>query len=62
MLSTTQINELNQFLQEDILSLKLSGDEIPERVNFFLENISGVEFLSESEYKNLVDRIINPSI
>jgi hypothetical protein len=62
MLSNTQINELHQFLQEDILSLKLSGDEIPERVNFFLENISGVEFLSESEYKNLVARIINPSV
>jgi hypothetical protein len=62
MLTTTQINELHQFLKEDILSLKLSGDEIPERVNFFLENISGVEFLSENEYKKLVDRIINPTI
>lgn len=62
MLSNSQINELNKFLNEDILSLKLSGDEIPDRVNFFLENISGVEFLSESEYKNLVDRIINPSV
>jgi hypothetical protein len=62
MLSTTQINELHQFLQEDITLLKLVDDQIPERVNFFLENISGVEFLSESEYKNLVDRIINPSV
>jgi hypothetical protein len=62
MLTTRQINELHQFLQEDISTLQLSGDEIPERVNFFLENISGVEFLSENEYKNLVDRIINPSV
>jgi len=62
MLTTNQINELNTYLQEDILSLKLSGDEIPDRVNFFLENISGVEFLSENEYKNLVDRIINLSV
>jgi len=62
MLSTTQINELHQFLQEDISLLKLVDDQIPERVNFFLENISGVEFLSESEYKILVDRIINPSL
>lgn len=62
MLTTRQINELHQFLQEDISTLQLSGDEIPERVNFFLENISGVEFLSENEYKYLVDRIINPSV
>ena len=62
MLTTRQINELHQFLQEDISTLQLSGDEIPERVSFFLENISGVEFLSKNEYKYLVDRIINPSI
>ncbi len=60
MLTTSQINELHQFLQEDILALKLSNDQIPDRVNFFLENISGVEFLSEKEYEILVDRIINP--
>ncbi|MCP4990599.1 MAG: hypothetical protein GY928_32535 [Colwellia sp.] len=62
MLSTTQINELNKFLQEDILSLKLSGDEIPERVVFYLDNLSGCELLSESDYQYLIDRIINPSI
>lgn len=62
MLTTRQINELHQFLQEDISTLQLSGDEIPERVNFFLENISGCELLTEDEYKNLVDRIINPSV
>ena len=62
MLTTSQINELNQFLQEDILSLKLSDDQIPERVNFFLENISGCELLTEDEYQHLIDRIINPSI
>lgn len=60
MLTTKNINELHGYLKEDILSMGLSGDEIPDRVNFFLENISGVEFLSEIEYKNLVDRIINP--
>jgi len=62
MLSNSQINELHRFLQEDISLLKLVDDQIPERVNFFLENISGAEFLSESEYKNLVERIINPSV
>lgn len=62
MLTTTQINELNQYLQEDIHSLKLSGDEIPERVVFYLDNLSGCELLTEGDYQNLIDRIINPSV
>lgn len=62
MLSTTQIIELHQFLQEDISTLQLSGDEIPERVVFYLDNLSGCELLTESEYQNLIDRIINPSV
>jgi hypothetical protein len=62
MLSTTQIRELNKFLNEDIQSLKLSGDQIPERVNFFLENISSCELLTEDEYQHLIQRIINPSV
>jgi len=62
MLSTTQINELHRFLQEDISTLQLSGDEIPERVVFYLDNLSGCELLTESDYQNLIDRIINPSI
>ena len=60
MLSTTQINELHQFLQEDIQLLKLSGDEIPERVVFYLDNLSGCELLTEDEYQNLIDSIITP--
>lgn len=62
MLTTIQIIELNNFLQEDILSLKLSGDEIPERVVYYLDNLSGCELLTEDEYQHLIDRIINPSI
>jgi len=61
MLSTTQINELHQFLQEDIHTLQLSGDEIPERVVFYLDNLSGCELLTGSEYQHLIDRIINPT-
>jgi hypothetical protein len=62
MLTTSQINELHQFLQEDILSLKLLDDEIPDRVVFYLDNLSGCELLTESEYQNLIDRIINPTV
>jgi len=62
MLTTNQINELNTYLQEDIHSLKLSGDEIPERVVFYLDNLSGCELLTESEYQHLIDRIINPTV
>jgi hypothetical protein len=62
MLTTTQIIELHQFLQEDIQSLGLSGDEIPERVVFYLDNLSGCELLTEGEYQHLIDRIINPSV
>jgi hypothetical protein len=62
MLTTTQINELHQYLQEDILSLKLSGNEIPERVVFYLDNLSGSELLTEGDYQNLIGRIINPSV
>lgn len=62
MLTTSQINELHRFLQEDISTLKLSGDEIPERVVFYLDNLSGCELLTEDDYQNLIDRIINPTI
>ena len=62
MLTTSQINELHRFLQEDILSLKLSGDEIPERVVFYLDNLSGCELLTESDYQNLINRIVNLSV
>jgi len=62
MLKTTQIIELNNFLQEDIQLLKLSGDEIPERVVFYLDNLSGCELLSEDEYQHLIERIINLSV
>jgi hypothetical protein len=62
MLTTSQINELHGYLKEDIYLLKLSGDEIPERVVFYLDNLSGCELLTESEYQNLIDRIINPSV
>lgn len=62
MFTTTQIIELHQFLQEDISTLQLSGDEIPERVVFYLDNLSGCELLTEDDYQNLIDRIINPSV
>jgi hypothetical protein len=62
MLSTKNINELYNYLQEDILLLKLSGDEIPDRVVFYLDNISGCELLTKDEYQHLIDRIINPSL
>ncbi len=62
MLSNSQINELHQFLKEDILSLKLSGDEIPERVVFYLDNLSGCELLTEDDYQHLINRIISPSV
>lgn len=62
MLTTSQINELNKFLNEDISLLKLSGDQIPERVVFYLDNLSGCELLTEDEYQHLIDRIINPSV
>jgi hypothetical protein len=62
MLTTSQINELHQFLQEDIQILKLSGDEISDRVVFYLDNLSGCELLTESEYQNLIERIINPTV
>lgn len=62
MLTTTQMIESHQFLHEDIQLLKLSGDEIPERVVYYLDNLSGCELLTEGEYQNLIDRIINPSI
>lgn len=62
MLTTSQINELHQFLQEDIHTLQLSGDQIPERVVFYLDNLSGCELLTESDYQNLIERIITPSI
>jgi hypothetical protein len=62
MLTTSQINELHQFLQEDISLMKLSGDEIPDRVVFYLDNLSGCELLTESEYQHLIDRIINPTV
>jgi len=61
MLTTKNINELYNYLQEDILLLKLSGDEIPDRVVFYLDNISGCELLTEGDYQNLIDRIINPN-
>ena len=62
MLTTIQIIELNNFLQEDIQLLKLSGDEIPERVVFYLDNLSGCELLTEGEYQHLIERIINLSV
>lgn len=62
MFTTTQIIELHQFLQEDISTLQLSGDEIPERVVFYLDNLSGCELLTEDDYQNLIDRIITPSV
>lgn len=58
-ISNKQIKELQQFLQEDIKNLKLSGDQITERVSYYLDNIAGLEMLSEQQYQTLVKRIIN---
>jgi len=60
MLSTNQIKQLHEFLQEDIQFLKLSGDQVPERVGFYLENIPDIEDLPASELENLINQIINP--
>lgn len=61
MLTDIQINELHQFLQEDIKLLNLTGNEIPEQVGCYLENISGLENLSCNELEHLINKIITPS-
>ena len=60
MLTDIQINELHQFLQEDIKLLNLTGNEITEQVGCYLENISGLENLSDKELEHLINKIINP--
>ncbi|WP_077343288.1 hypothetical protein [Pseudocolwellia agarivorans] len=60
MLNTDQIKQLHRFLQEDIELLKLSGDQIPERVGFYLENIPNIEDYPADDLENLINMIINP--
>jgi len=60
MLSTSQIIQLHQFLQEDIQLLKLSGNQIPERVGFYLENIPNIEDYPADDLERLINQIINP--
>jgi len=60
MLNTDQIKQLHRFLQEDIQLLKLSGDQIPERVGFYLENIPNIEDYPAEDLENLINMIINP--
>lgn len=60
MLNNTQIKKLHQYLQEDIQLLKLSGDQIPERVGFYLENIPSFEDYPTDELETLINKIINP--
>lgn len=59
MLNNTQIKKLHQYLQEDIQLLKLSGDQIPERVGFYLENIPTIEDYPADELETLIHKIIN---
>lgn len=60
MLNTDQIKQLHRFLQEDIELLKLSGDQIPERVGFYLENIPNIEDYPADDLEKLINMIINP--
>ena len=60
MLNTDQIKQLHRFLQEDIELLKLSGDQIPERVGFYLENIPNIEDYPADDLENLINMIVNP--
>ena len=59
MLSQSEIKELHEFLLEDIKDLELSGDQIPQRVNFYLENIGGLETISDEQYEQLIQKIID---
>lgn len=59
MLSIQEIIDLNLMLIEDIEELNLANNEIPEKVNYYLENISGLELLSETDLHNHINQILN---
>lgn len=57
MLSLEQIQQLQQQLLEDIISYKLSDDEVNEQIYLYLENIAGFEFLDEQSLAKIVSDI-----
>lgn len=59
MLSNEEIKSLSQFLIEDTKALNLSREQFPERVNWYLENIAGFEFISEEQHQNLIQKILD---
>ncbi len=61
MLLEKEMKQLSLFLKEDIKILNLSGKEIPERASFYLENISGLESVSEKDFQKLIKQILSSS-
>ena len=58
MLSDQEIKSLSSFLNVDIKALNLSNDQFQGHVNVYLENIAGLEFLSQNQIQKLIQRII----
>ena len=61
MLSKQEITNLHNFLIQDIKEFKLSKTQSVDRINFYIENISGLEIISENELQKLVEKIIDNS-
>lgn len=59
MLSSSQINQLQQQLISDIHLYKLTSNEITEQVYLYLENISGFECLTEKSLLKIVEMVKN---
>jgi hypothetical protein len=61
LLSKQEITNLHNFLIQDIKEFKLSKTQSVDRINFYIENISGLEIISENELQKLVEKIIDNS-
>ena len=59
MLTNAKIKRLSYCLKEDIRTLNLTPEDIPDRANHYLENIAGLEFLSPAEHQKLIQQIVD---
>lgn len=59
MLSNKEIKRLSAYLNEDIKKLKLNKSEIQERAVYYLENISGLEVISDDTFQDLMQSILD---